>query len=159
MGFASNFDTTTDAALGQWVFSSMGANATSLGGFPAASTNVVNIGNSPTDFSVFGSVYSVGAGATDYTVVSIIGATDAAFTTKYVLGHAIFGDGALIGTTFGDAPSADRGVGHYTIRCTNVAPNGLESSDPIVCPYIRLAAKTVGAGSSLNGVFTLSIGR
>lgn len=159
MGFASNFDTTPDAALGQFVFASMGANATSLGGFPAAATNVVNLGNSPTDFSVFASIYSVGTGATDYTVISVIGATDAAFTTKYVLGHIVLGDAALIGTTFGDAPSADRGAGHYTIRCHNVAPNGLESSDPIVCPYVRLAAKTVGAGSSLNGVITLSIGR
>lgn len=159
MGFNSNFDTTTDAALGQWVFLSMPAATTSLGGYPAASTNVANIGNSPTDFTIYASVNGVGSAATDYTVLSIIGATDAAFTTKYVLGHVILGDSALIGTTFGDAPSADRGLGNYAIRCTNVSPNSLESSDMTVCPYIRVAAKTVGATSSLNCVVTLSIGR
>lgn len=160
MGYNSNFDTTPDQALGSWTFAAQTANNTAAGGFPANTANVLNIGNVPTDFSVFASVYGVGAAATDYTVVSIMGSTTADFSSgNYVLGHFILGDGTLIGTTFGAAPSADRSVGHYTVRCHNVAPNGLESSDPIVCPYIRLASKTVGATSSLNGVFTISIGR
>lgn len=159
MGFPSDLDYTQDQLLGSWVFASMTAGTTALGGFPAAPTAVSNIGNSPTDFTVSASVYGVSVATNDYTIISVIGATDAAFTNKYVLGHFVLGDGATIGTTFGDAPTADRGTGHYTIRCTNVVPNGLESSNPIVCPFIRLAAKTVGATSSLNGVFVVSESR
>jgi hypothetical protein len=160
MGYSSNLDTTPDAGLGSWVFSAMTANATAAGGFPANTANVLNIGNVPTDFSVFASVYTVSAAPTDYTVVSVMGSTTSDFSSgNYVLGHIVFGDGTLIGTTFGAAPSADRGPGHYTVRCHNVATTGLESTEAVVCPYIRLAAKTVGATSSLNGVFTISIGR
>jgi hypothetical protein len=160
MGYSSNFDTTPDQALGSWVFTSMTANTTAAGGFPAAATNVLNIGDTPTDFSVFASVYVVGAASTDYTVVSIMGSTTSDFSAGvYVLGHIVLGDGALIGSTFGAAPSVDRGPGHYTVRCHNVATTGLDSTNAVVCPYIRLAAKTVGTSSSLTGVLTISIGR
>lgn len=160
MGYSSNLDTTPDQALGSWVFTNMTANATAAGGFPAATTNILNIGNVPTDFSVFASVYGASTASTDYTVVSVMGSTVSDFSSDvYVLGHIVLGDSTLIGSTFGAAPSVDRGPGHYTVRCHNVATTGLDSTNAVACQYIRLAAKTVGATSSLNGVFTISIGR
>lgn len=153
MGFASNFDTTYDNALGVIVVAAQAANNTTT-------TGILDLSPVATDFTLHASVYGVGTAATDYTVVSIMGSTTADFSSgNYVLGHFIVGDGALIGTTFGGAPSADRGVGHYAIRCQNTVPNGLESSDPIVCRYIRLVSKTVGATSTLNAVFNPCIGR
>lgn len=153
MGFASNFDTTYDNALGTFVIASQAANNTTT-------TSIVDLSPVATDWTLHASVYGVGVAATDYTVVSIMGSTTSDFSSGvYVLGHLILGDGALIGTTFGAAPSADRSTGHYAVRLHNVVPNGLESSDPIVCRYIRLVSKTVGATSTLNAVMTPCIGR
>lgn len=153
MGFPSDLDTTHDTALGIMVIASQAANNTT-------STGIVDLSPVATDFTLYSSVYGIGTAATDYTVVSIMGSTTGDFSSGvYVLGHLILGDGALIGTTFGAAPSADRGFGHYAIRLNNSVPNGLESSNPIVCRYIRVTSKTVGASSTLNAVFTPSIGR
>lgn len=153
MGFASNFDTTYDNALGVLVIAAQAANNTTT-------TAILDLSPVATDFTLHASIYGVGVAATDYTVVSIMGSTTADFSSGiYVLGHLILGDGALIGTTFGAAPSADRSTGHYAVRLHNAVPQALESSDPIVCRYIRLVSKTVGATSTLNAVFNPCIGR
>ena len=153
MGYASNFDTTYDAALGVAVISAQAANNTTT-------TAIFDLSPAATDFTLHVSVYGVGTAATDYTVVTIMGSTTADFSAgNYVLGHFIVGDSELIGTTFGAAPSADRGTGHYAVRLHNAVPQALESSDPIVCRYIRMVSKTVGATSTLNAVFNPCIGR
>lgn len=153
MGFNGNFDATMDAALGEMVVSAQAANNTT-------NTSILTIANVPTDLTCYANIFDAGVGAADYVVITIMGSTSSTFASgNYVLGHFILGDAALIGTTFGVAPSADRGFNHYAIRFHNTHPVAYESGEVVVCPYIRITSKTVGATSTLTAKFVLGPSR
>lgn len=155
MGFTGNFDATMDAALGVMAITTQAANTT-------VDSNILTIANVPTDLTCYCSVHNAATGATDYEVVTIMGSTSPTFASgNYVLATIIFGNATLLGTTFGagSAPSSNRGFNWYTVRFQNTHPVSYDSSEVVVCPYIRITSKTVGATSSLNAQFTLGASR